>query len=104
MQRQERLKVCMRKSMPERGRCFSMGQATFSGPVAKDKERFAAAAKNSVEKKGEQKDESDSSWLGRARTGSPWLCYARTGRQKSGILGNWRRTKPTPWERNSRGS
>ena len=43
--------------MPERGRCFSMGQATMSGPVAADEERLEAAAKNSAEEKGKQKDE-----------------------------------------------
>ena len=43
--------------MPQRGRCFSMGWATLSGPVAVDEERLAAAARSSVEGKGEQKDE-----------------------------------------------
>ena len=45
-------------------------------------------------------------WLGRARKGSLWLCYAVSlaGRQKSGISGNRRRPKPTPWERNSWGT
>ena len=43
--------------MPERGRCFSMGQATLSGPVAVDEERLQAAARNSAGEKGEQKDE-----------------------------------------------
>ena len=30
--------------MPERGRCFSMGQATLSGPVAVEEKRLEAAA------------------------------------------------------------
>ena len=43
--------------MPERGRCFSIRSETLSGPVAVDKERLEAAARNSVGEKGEQKDE-----------------------------------------------
>ena len=43
--------------MPERGRCFSMGKATLSGPVAVDEERLEAAARNSAHEKEEQKDE-----------------------------------------------
>ena len=43
--------------MPEQGRCFSMGKATLSGPVAVEEERLEAAARNSVGEKGEQKDE-----------------------------------------------
>ena len=43
--------------MPERGRCFSMGYATLSGPVAVEEERLEEAAKNSTGKKGEQKDQ-----------------------------------------------
>ena len=43
--------------MPERGRRFSMGKPTLSGPVAVVEERLVAAARNSVKKKGEQKDE-----------------------------------------------
>ena len=33
--------------MPERGRCFSMGWATLSGPVAVNRERSQVAARNS---------------------------------------------------------
>ena len=33
-----------------------MGLATLSGPVAVEDEKLAAAAKNSVEMRGEQKD------------------------------------------------
>ena len=35
-----------------------------------------------------------------ARRGGIWLSYARplAGKQKSGISGNRRRPKPTPWE------
>ena len=54
---QERLKMCRRKPMPERGMCFSMGQETLSGPVAVDEERFMAAGRNSAWEKGKQKDE-----------------------------------------------
>ena len=43
--------------MPERRRCFSMGQVTLSGPVAMEEERLEAAARNSAGVKGEQKDE-----------------------------------------------
>ena len=43
--------------MPEQGRCFSMGYATLSGPVAVDEKRLEAAARNSAGEKGEQKEE-----------------------------------------------
>ena len=43
--------------MPERERCFSMGLATLSGPMAVDEERLEAAARISAGEKGEQKDE-----------------------------------------------
>ena len=52
---QKTLKMCRRKSMPERRRCFSMGYAIFLGPVAVDEKKFVAAAKNSAGEKGEQK-------------------------------------------------
>ena len=42
--------------MPERGRCFSMGQATLSEPVAVKEERLQATARNSVGEKEEQKN------------------------------------------------
>ena len=43
--------------MPERGRCFSMGLAILCGAMAVDEDMLEAAARNSVEEKGEQKDE-----------------------------------------------
>ena len=43
---QERLKMCRRKSMPKRGRCFSVRQATLSELVAVDENRFVAAGRN----------------------------------------------------------
>ena len=49
---QERLKMCTRKSMSERGRCFSMREATLSGPVAVDEKRLEVAARNLVAEKG----------------------------------------------------
>ena len=52
---QERLKRCRKKSMSDRGRCFSMGWATLSGPVAVDVERFVGAARNSVGQKRSRK-------------------------------------------------
>ena len=42
--------------MPQQGGCFGMGQAALSGPVAVDEERLKAAARNSAEKQGEQKE------------------------------------------------
>ena len=53
---QERLKMCRRKFMPERGRCCSLEWTTLFGRVAVDEERFVAAARNSAGEKGEQKD------------------------------------------------
>ena len=46
--------------MPERGKCFSMGQATLSESEVVDEERSEAAARNSAREKGEQKDKRDS--------------------------------------------
>ena len=79
-----------------------MRKATFSGPVAVDRERSKAAARNLV---GEN-EAPQNRWLGRARKGSLWLCFTGhlAGRQKSGISDNRQRPKPTPWERNSWGS
>ena len=37
--------------MPERGKCLGIGEGTLTGPVAVDRERFVAAAKNSAGKK-----------------------------------------------------
>ena len=42
--------------MPERGRCFSMGWETLSGPVAVDGVRLETAARNSAGEKEEQKE------------------------------------------------
>ena len=50
---QKRLKISRRKSMPERGRCFSMGKKTLSGPVAVYSDRLEADARNSAGKKGQ---------------------------------------------------
>ena len=57
MQRPGKIKIVKKKSMPERGRRFSMGQASLSGPVAVDKDRLEAGARNSAVEMGEQKDE-----------------------------------------------
>ena len=57
MQRPGKIKIVKKKSMPERGRRFNMGQASLSGPVAVDKDRLEAGARNSAVEKGEQKDE-----------------------------------------------
>ena len=92
---QEGMKMCRRKSMPERGRCFCMGYVTLSGPVAVDEERLEATARNSAEKRGRKKMKktSQGSWPGGARRSSFWLCYAGTlaERQKSEIFGKQRR-------------
>ena len=53
---QERLKMCWRKSLPERERCFSMGQTTLSGPAAVNEKRFVAVARSLAGEKGKQKD------------------------------------------------
>ena len=86
--------------MTERGRCFSMGYATLSGPVAVDDERFVAAAINLRGRRESRwtNETPQGMWLGGARKGSLWLCNAGplAGRQKSGISGNRRRPKPTP--------
>ena len=42
--------------MLERERCFSVEQATLSGPVAMDKEKFVAAARNLAGEKRQQKN------------------------------------------------
>ena len=43
---QQRLKTQKTRSMPERGRCFSMDWATLFGTVAEEEERLAAAERN----------------------------------------------------------
>ena len=57
MQKQERLKMCRRKSMPEQEKCFSMGYATLSGPVTEDEERFVSAVRNLAGENGKQREE-----------------------------------------------
>ena len=90
--------------MPERGRCFSMGSATLSVPVAVDHDRLEAAARNSVGKKGEQKDVKHLYARGTAELGKvASLCYAGplAGRKKNRISGNRYRPKPIPWGKKS---
>ena len=52
----EKLQKWKKRSMPEKRRCFNMGYATLSEPVAV-KKRLAAVAKKSLEVKAEQKEE-----------------------------------------------
>ena len=42
--------------MSKQGRCFSMGKATLSGPVAMDEDCLEAAARSSAREKEEQKN------------------------------------------------
>ena len=53
---QELWKMFGRKSIPERGRCFSIVLTTLSGAVAVDEQRFVVATRNSAWEKGEQKE------------------------------------------------
>ena len=53
---QEKLKV-LRRCMPDRGKCFSMGLATQSGPVAVEDEGLDAAARTLMDVNGEKKEE-----------------------------------------------
>ena len=91
--------------MPDRGRCFSTGWATLSGPVAVDEEKLEAAARTAEGKRGAKGRVRhlrvrDSAELRKIASGSAtqglWL-----GDKKSGISGNRRRPKLTPWKRNS---
>ena len=83
---QERLKTCRRKSMPGRGRYFSIRYSTLSGLVAVDEERFVAVARNSAGQRGSRRtnETPHGTWLDGARKSNLWLCYAGslTGRQK----------------------
>ena len=69
-----------------------------------DEERLETAARSSAG--GRMSETPQGTWLSGARIGSLWLCYAGplAGKQKSGISGNRRRPKPTPWEMNSWGN
>ena len=89
--------------MLERERCFSMGKAALSGPVAVDEENLEAAAKNSAGRRWSKNETCHGTRLNTAQKGSPWFCYAGplAERQKIGISGNWQRLKLTPCERNS---
>ena len=64
-----------------------------------------AGARNSVGEKGGKKtsESLQGMWLGGARKGSHWLCYAGplAERQKSEISGNQRRPKSISLEKNS---
>ena len=76
--------------------------------MAVDRERLEAAVRNAAGETGSKRlsETPQGTWLGRARIGNLWLCYAGplAGRQKSGISGNLRRSKPISRERNSWGS
>ena len=52
---QERLKMSKRKTMPQRGRYY-IASGTLSGQVAFEEKRLAAAQRNSLKVKGEQKE------------------------------------------------
>ena len=51
MQRPRKIKNVKKKIHASVRKVLSMGQATLSGPVAVDEERFVEAARNSVEEK-----------------------------------------------------
>ena len=57
---QERFENMKKKIHAIAKKVFWHGIATLSGPVAVDEERIAAAARNSVDEKGDQKGECDS--------------------------------------------
>jgi hypothetical protein len=57
---QERLKMCKRKSRPAVGRCRRRGYVTWSGPEAREEERWSMPERSSGMLKGEQKEE----WVG----------------------------------------
>ena len=88
---QEGLKMCTIKSMPERGRCFSMREATWSGPVAVDEKRCMAAGNILAEEKGRAKGRirlsraRGSAELGKVASGSAaqglWLGDRKVGSQ-----------------------
>ena len=99
---QERLKMSWRKSMPERGRCFSNGIGNFvytsgsgRGEICCSREKFCGG-EGGAEKKKKNKTP-QGTWQGKAWTGSLWLCYAKplAGKQKSTISCSRRRRKPT---------
>ena len=101
---QERLKMCRRKSMSERGRCFCMGWATLSEPVAVDGRGLWQPREIQRRRKRRKINvTSQSTLLGRARTGMLWLCYARplARTQKREISSCRRRPMTTPWEKDS---
>ena len=56
MQSPGKIENVKKKIYARRGKCFSMGYATLSGPMAVDRKSFEAAAKNSTGEKGEQTD------------------------------------------------
>ena len=80
--------------MPERERCFSMGWAILSGPVAVDEERLGAATRNSTREKGKAKGRvrllraCGSAELGKMVSGSAtqslWLGDRKVGSQVIG--------------------
>ena len=105
MQVQERLKMLRRKSMPERGRCFSMRSATLSGPRQWTRRGWRQPHDIQRERKESRRtsETPQDTRLGGAQRGSLWLCYARplAEKQKSEISGKRHRPKPTPWEKSN---
>ena len=77
-------------------------------PVAVNRERFVAVAKNFAWKKGIERGMMlfKGIWLVGAKTGSLWFCFAGSlaGRQKSEVSDSWQRSKWNPTNSNSSGS
>ena len=91
MQRPGEIENVKKKSHVRARKVLKHGIGTVSEPVAKDEERFVAAARSSAERRGAKGQmRARGSWFGGPQTGSLWLCYARpsAGGQKSGISGN----------------
>ena len=94
--------------MSEHGRCFSMGWATLSGPVAVEEERLETAAISSAGEKREQKDDwTPGTWLGGAElsevasgsaTQGLWLRNGKVRSQVSGIGRSRFPGRRTVWE------
>ena len=91
--------------MPERGKCFSMAQATLSGPVEVEEKMLGQPQEIQRERKESRRtsETAQETWLDGAQRGSLWLCYVGplTEKRKSEISGKRHRPKLIPWKRNS---
>ena len=76
MQSSGKIKDVKKKSMSERGRCFSIKRKTLSGPVAVEEEKKPQKIQRQKKKSKRMSETPQGTWFDRAQKSSLWPCYA----------------------------